>query len=299
MLKDDQEYSRAFNDDVADESMGNEVSGDSAEGDSDAGAAAMMIDPVAAVDAAAEEAGMESPEQPMEQPVEQEAAAEGESIAEETAEQEMSPEDIQRQKSWEGRLRKREEELAAREAAMGNQPAMVDSPIDNAEVQAAIDELTADFGDRFVGLIQLIAKSEAGKVASTGLDEKLSPLQQMVDEAIQNVDEAFKGLHFGAIAEAHEDFEEIIGSPEFAAFIEGLSGEDRAIAEQTLNAGSPKQVIALLSGFKDSLKAQQGGDSMEDALDAAEGVRGSSPVSLPNRVPVGAEDEYQAAWNSM
>lgn len=85
----DREFSKAFNnEDVTDESVGNEVSLTAAEGMSDDDTGAVVIDAKTAVNDAAEEAGIDtSAGQP---DLIAEAAAEGETVAEEQAEQ-LSP----------------------------------------------------------------------------------------------------------------------------------------------------------------------------------------------------------------
>lgn len=297
----DREFSKAFNEeDVTDESVGNEVSLTAAEGMSDDDTGAVVIDAKTAVNDAAEEAGIDtSAGQP---DLIAEAAAEGETVGEERAEQ-LSPEDLQRQKSWEGRLRKREEELAAREAALGSGNGVAQSADDDAEIAEIRQRLTEDFGDEFVGMISKLAAHEARKLAAEDFDSKLNPIQQTIAQAIQDVHAAFESMHFGAIADAHENFQDIINSPEFGAYINGLSGDEQEAAQAVLEGGTPKQVIGLLNAYKESLeqKAEQvdSDASVDDALDAAEGVRGSSPVQLPGRVPVGDEDEYRAAWDAM
>lgn len=288
----DREFSKAFNDeDVTDESVGNEVSLTAAEGMSDDDMGAVVIDAETAVNDAAEEAGIDT------------SAGQPDLTAEEQGEQ-ISPEDLQRQKSWEGRLRKREEELAAREAALGSGGhGEAQSAADDAEIAEIRQRLTEDFGDEFVGMISKLAAYEARKLAAEDFDSKLNPIQQTIAQAIQDVHAAFESMHFGAIADAHKDFQDIINSPEFGAYINGLSGDEQEAAQAVLEGGTPKQVIGLLNAYKESLeqKAEQvdSDTSVDDALDAAEGVRGSSPVQLPGRVPVGDEDEYRAAWDAM
>ena len=288
----DREFSKAFNDeDVTDESVGNEVSITAAEGMSDDDMGAVVIDAKTAVNDAAEEAGIDT------------SAGQPDLTAEEQGEQ-ISPEDLQRQKSWEGRLRKREEELAAREAALGSGGnGEAQSAADDAEIAEIRQRLTEDFGDEFVDMISRLAAYEARKLAAEDFDSKLNPIQQTIAQAIQDVHAAFESMHFGAIADAHENFQDIINSPEFGAYINGLSGDEQEAAQAVLEGGTPKQVIGLLNAYKESLeqKAEQvdSDTSVDDALDAAEGVRGSSPVQLPGRVPVGEEDEYRAAWDAM
>ena len=212
----DREFSKAFNnEDVTDESVGNEVSLTAAEGMSDDDTGAVVIDAETAVNDAAEEAGIDT------------SAGQPDLTAEEQGEQ-ISPEDLQRQKSWEGRLRKREEELAAREAALGSGGhGEAQSAADDAEIAEIRQRLTEDFGDEFVGMISKLAAYEARKLAAEDFDSKLNPIQQTIAQAIQDVHAAFESMHFGAIADAHENFQDIINSPEFGAYINGLSAMSR------------------------------------------------------------------------
>ena len=227
----------------------------------------------------------------------EEAQAEGEPVAEEMAEQapeEMSPEDIQRQKSWEGRLKKREEELAAREAEMSNQPA--ESMAGDEEIAEIQAKLAEDFGDEFVQMISKLAAYSAAK-SSPGLDtSEVQEVKEVVAQAIMDVQGAFQSMHFGQIADAHADFQEIFQSEQFQEWLGTLPEEQQQAAMGVIEGGRAGQVVKLLNQYKDSLNQAS---SMSDAEDAAMGVSGSSPVTLPMRAPAAGNDEYKQAWDSM
>jgi hypothetical protein len=230
--------------------------------------------------------------------VAQEAAAEGEPVAEEMAEMEspegdvddepMSPEDIQRQKSWEGRLKKREEELAARESAVSQAPV-----VDDAEVEEIKSRLSADFGDEFVQMISKVAAHSAAK-SVPAVDD--SEVKSVIAQAINDVQEAFQSMHFGQIADAHEDFQEIIGGEQFGKWMEELPDDRKQWAQSVIEGGRSGQIVKLLNQYKDSLQQDQ---SMSDEEDAAYGVSGSSGIKLPTRTPASGEDEYAQAWAAM
>lgn len=280
------EYLKAFNGE--EEAM--MVSDDAAEGATEATGTAVKIDAEKAVADAAEENGIlpaeglptegvlpkkESPMEPMGEP----------------AGEEMSPEDIQRQKSWEGRLRKREEELAAREAAASNAPAA------SGDAAAAIAQLTEDFGAEFVKMIVAIAAGEASKVAA----ENVGGVSSTIDQLIADTRAAFTTMHYAAIADAHEDFMEVADSPKFKEWLESMPDDKRLEKESVIQGGTAGKVIKLLNEYKDWCKQKEGAQAESDdyALDAASGVRSSSPVSLPSKANRSPEDEYLAAWNSM
>ena len=235
----------------------------------------------------------------------EEAAAEGEPVAEEMAEQmpedeplpaeeEMTPEDVQRQKSWEGRLKKREEELAAREAELSNQPS--EPMIDDAEIESIKAQLSEDFGEELVQMITKLATHAAAKT-SPGLDtSEVQEVKEVVAQAIMDVQGAFQSMHFGQIADAHADFQEIFQSEQFQEWLGTLPEEQQQAAMGVIEGGRAGQVVKLLNQYKDSLNQAS---SMSDAEDAAMGVSGSSPVTLPMRAPAAGNDEYKQAWDSM
>lgn len=289
------EYLKAFNGEEEEAMM---VSDDAAEGATEATGTAVKIDAEKAVADAAEENGIlpaeglptegvlpekEVPMEPMGEPAGEEGPA--------MEDGEMSPEDIQRQKSWEGRLRKREEELAAREAAASNAPAV------SGDAAAAIAQLTEDFGAEFVKMIVAIAAGEANKVAA----ENVGGVSQTIDNLISDMQTAFRSMHYSAIADAHSDFMEVAQSPKFVEWLESLPDEQRVQKEAIVEGGTAGQVIKLLNEYKDWCKQKDGAQAESDdyALDAASGVRSSSPVSLPSKANLNPDDEYLAAWNSM
>lgn len=277
------EYLKAFNDEEA-----ITVSDDAAEGATKSTGTAVTIDAEQAVADAAEENGI-LPAEGL--PTEGVLPEEEEPIGEEMEDGAMSPEDIQRQKSWEGRLRKREEELAAREAATANAPAV------SGDAAAAIAQLTEDFGAEFVKMIVAIAAGEANKVAA----ENVGGVSQTIDNLITDMQTAFRSMHYSAIADAHSDFMEVAQGPKFIEWLESLPDEQRVQKEAIVDGGTAGQVIKLLNEYKDWCKQKDGAQAESDdyALDAASGVRSSSPVSLPSKANRSPDDEYLAAWNSM
>lgn len=380
-LNDKDEYSKAFNAEDDD----NIPTDDAAEGTGDAEGSAVMLtggQPEEA-EVSAESAPEEAPEVQAEAPTEAEAVAE-------TANPEMTPEDEQRAKSWEGRLKamekalkQKESELAAREAAMGqsgNTQALADGGevmgggingaeaapeeekklstqekyeklmsktpdgivfnavrdmfADGGEVEAdesqdgaaqadpdtsgddvdsikreamdlaadpaklanVLKTMIADYGRDFVvGAVAL-----AGPLIDAKAEGYVNDVNGSLEGLISDIQAAFSGLHKSSIADAHEDFEEIVEGEEFQAWLDGMDDAAKAKAEQVIEGGSAGQVVKLLGQFKDSLKAAEAPKepTPEDiwAEDAATAVRGSAPVKLPTRAPASDDDEYKRAW---
>lgn len=233
-------------------------------------------------------------------PLAAEAAAEGEPLAEESAEMaspegdmddgEIPPEEMHRQKSWEGRLKKREADLAARESSAGTP--------DDAEIAAARQQLVDDFGEGFVKLITLVAGAEARKNAGTA---DLSGVTGQIEQVIKDFQGALQSQHIASIADAHDDFLDIIGGQEFGRWIETLEPEYQEQAQMVIERGSAGSCIKLLNLFKESLKEPEAAadEGVTDAEDAATGVRGSARLSLPTAAPSSSDDEYKRAWESM
>lgn len=282
------EYLKAFN---GEEEEAMTVSDDAAEGATKSTGTAVTIDAEQAVADAAEENGILPAEGLPTEGVLPEEETPMEPMGEEMEDGAMSPEDIQRQKSWEGRLRKREEELAAREAATANAPAV------SGDAAAAIAQLTEDFGAEFVKMIVAIAAGEASKVAA----ENVGGVSGTIDQLIADTRAAFTTMHYAAIADAHEDFMEVADSPKFKEWLESMPDDKRLEKESVIQGGTAGKVIKLLNEYKDWCKQKDGAQAESDdyALDAASGVRSSSPVSLPSKANRSPDDEYLAAWNSM
>ena len=313
-LEDEDEYTRAFN----------AATKDAPEGDSGAEASAVTL--------GAEEAPEEAPVEMAE-----------ELPADAPAEDPETPEDTQRRKSWEGRLRKMEEDLKAREAALSEREApqtladggkaeddttviaeggnggefeTVDALADGGEVGDDIESIKqealnlagnpdklaqvlatmiADYGREFVvGAVAL-----AGPLIDAKAESYASDFNGNLDGLISEIQGAFSSMHKQTIADAHEDFEELVESPEFQAFRDSLPEDQQAKADATIESGSAGAVIKLLQAFKDA-KDKPKEKTLEDAWaeDAATSVRSSSPLKVSSRAPMSEDDEYKAAFEA-
>ena len=313
-LKDEDEYTKAFN----------AATDDAPEGDSDTEASAVTL----GADEAPEEAPVEMAE---------------ELPADAPTEDPETPEDTQRRKSWEGRLRKMEEDRKAREAALSEREApqtladggkaedgnitlaeggnggefeTVDALADGGEVGDDIESIKqealnlagnpdklaqvlatmiADYGREFVvGAVAL-----AGPLIDAKAESYASDFNGNLDGLISEIQGAFSSMHKQTIADAHEDFEELVESPEFQAFRDSLPEDQQAKADATIESGSAGAVIKLLQAFKDA-KDKPKEKTLEDAWaeDAATSVRSSSPLKVSSRAPMSEDDEYKAAFEA-
>lgn len=253
----------------------------------DSGDPALMI----AIEAAPAEGAEEAGEAPAAELQAEEAPAE-------EAPAEIEPEMTQNDRTWEGRLKKREEELKAREEALKAREEGVDNEAaeESAEgegdgqvddIEGMKSRLAEDFGQEFLDTIVAIAKSEASAVAGSHVDD----IRNSVGDIINGINDDRARRHFETIHDAHPDFVEVSESPEFKEFVSNLPPTDRSEAERVIAAGSAREINALLTQFKQSA----GAAGNDDALEAAEGVR-SSGIRLP-KPPAAADDDFVSAWN--
>lgn len=266
-------------------------------------------------------------------PAEEQAEGEGDPGKVQAPTVDMEKE-VQRLKSWEGRLKAMEAKLKAAGATTPEEvqedvgeaieQAADKAPTDAAEEQVeqiaeqvengqmtpeqAMKQLAEDFGDDFVRMIEAIAVSKAQEAGGKAAEEKVGQLRGTVDEVIADIVDTKAKQHFEQIAAVHPDFQDIGASEQFKAYIEALPEADKEQAMQTIASGTSKQINQLLSNFKSQVPAAKDdelteakGDSVveeaaaeDPALDAAEGVR-SSGMKLPEEPKTAGN--YADAWN--
>jgi hypothetical protein len=220
------------------------------------------------------------------------ADAVAEPVAEPAAEPDSAKE-VQRLKSWEGRLKAMEAQLKSSKAGTS-----IDAPSDNdgdesaapSSLKDALSALAADFGEDFTKLLLAVIDAKVGQANET--------VAQSVDEIINDIVDTKAKAHFESIADKHPDFMDIADSPEFGAFL--AAQEDAAKAQQIVDGGSSREIVALLDAFKATQteapeQAPQQAEQPDDgSMDAAEGVR-STGMRLP--MQPAASSDYADAWN--
>lgn len=236
----------------------------------------------------------EAPPEEAGEAVEAPAEEVGETPAEEGAEGEM-PAMTHNEQSWEGRLRKREAELKAREEALNEAPSVEGEAM--GDISAVEASLAEDFGEDFVKSIKAIAKASAEQCAG----EKVDGLHSNLAEVIADIKNSRAKRHFEDIFDAHPDFETISEGQEFRDWVSGQTGDEQAHTSRVIDSGSAREINQMLARYKavlaqaDAPGTENGGAHPSDLeVDDAEGVR-SSGLRLPN-APVAASDDYEKAW---
>lgn len=248
----------------------------------------------------------------------------------------------QRLRSWEGRLKAQQAELerkaaAKREDATENEPDEAESPSSesleavgekaaadgNAELgeaaaaaaeavesgeltpEQAMKQLSEDFGEDFVRMIQAVAGAMAKDAGAKAASEKVGEIGKTVEEIVADISDSKAKAHFRAIGKAHPDFADVGKSEGFRDFVGSLEGQAKADAERVVKTGSAAEIIKLLDSYKEKQKAKTDADLADDPkpaadpvvetqMDAAEGVR-SSGMSLPAQ-PKPSATSYEEAW---
>jgi hypothetical protein len=238
------------------------------------------------------------PNSPEEAMLAEDDAAEmmAEPVAEPVAEPAAEPDsakEVQRLKSWEGRLKAMEAQLKSSKASPS-----IDAPSDNdgdesaapSSLKDALSALAADFGEDFTKLLLAVIDAKVGQANES--------VAKSVDEIINDIVDTKAKAHFESIADKHPDFMDIADSPEFGAFL--AAQEDAAKAQQIVDGGSSREIVALLDAFKATQteapeQAPQQAEQPDDgSMDAAEGVR-STGMRLP--MQPAASSDYADAWN--
>jgi hypothetical protein len=171
--------------------------------------------------------------------------------------------------------------------------------------EQAMKQLAEDFGEDFVRMIEVIAKSHAMAAGANAATEKVGQVSKAVDDIIAAISDDKARTHFEKIHDAHPDFMEIGKSQGFTDYIASLPEAEQAEAKRVAERGSARDIIKLIGAYKASQKDETpeevaaeekpAADPVVDAqMDAAEGVR-SSGMQLPTEPKVGG-DSYEDAW---
>lgn len=247
-----------------------------------------------------------------------EAAVAAPVAEEEDDEAGMSAKEIQRKRTFEGRMRKLEDDLKAvasqKKAAAGEVDPGAD-PTDGLDAKSGGDkssaaevieqlqdgsisadeatkQLTEDFGEEFVKMIAALVDKKATEIAGKTVADGFRKVSDEVKEINSQIADKEERRHFEAITDAFPDFYAQVKSPEFSAFVQ--AGDDKV--QQAAKAGSAKDVIALMKKFTAASVKTVAAPEVEDpALSAAAGVR-SGAMRLPETPGSSHKDDFEGAW---
>lgn len=209
-----------------------------------------------------------------------------------------------RLQDWEATLATRESELNERTAAMattnagetqtgnentggeGAESGPATAPAASAGEDDPAKALAEDFGPEFVDLLIRLVKKICG--------DQVGGVQETVQSVIDHLNGEKHQAHFKTIASAHEDFVDVIESPEFEAYRAAQAPAEQSDIDRVVASGSAQEIIDMLTKFKGAKGGQSGAD--DESMDAAEGVRSSGGgLTLPAK-PTNSKS-FEDAWN--
>lgn len=247
------------------------------------------------------------------------------------------PKEVQRKKSWEGRLKAREAELKAREdalAAKGGQgpgeaggdaapPAnaeeaaadiqAADTPQEAVEeAKEAVDSgamspeeamklVSQDFGDEFAKMLGVLIEHKASEIAGRMADERINGVRKDLNDVVDDVVKHRADTHFEILSDAHPDFLDVAESAEFKDWVEGLPEQFQEKAVSVIQRGSARQIVKLLNIYKEAgAKPEEGAGESEPADAAAvDAAEGvrSSSGGLQLPEAPSRDESYEDAWS--
>jgi len=235
---------------------------------------------------------------PLEESGEEESEKESEDSPEEDTDyKSLYEQEIQRTKSWEGRLRAADQKIKELESTKSDTPEKPDNPQND-----ATDDLESFFSDYpelkdpLNAIIEKKTKGELAPVLDTlnklqeGFDERLQPVQSYMRERAAKE-------HFDSISAKHPDYLDIVNSGKLDAWIKTQPIYLQKTYEEVISRGSAEEAVALLSDYKKTLtnnKSQAAQETRNRQAIESEAVRGKSggpPRGQPD------PDDFDGAWD--
>lgn len=242
----------------------------------------------------------EADTEPDEQPV-----VEAESEPEATPTQEDVSRVKQELQTWQGRRKKAEQEALEWEQRLEQAKQKTEPPPEQTqESQGYLSdeerEQLSQFREEYPSLgpaVELAAKEIVAKMFAEQLPNVVkTQVEPIREESRKTLEE----MHFAQIAEAHNDYRDVLADERFKDWIDDLPHRDAVKWESVVNKGTAPEVIEMLTEHKrwlgngsQSSNNASASTHREAQLRAAEPVRarsGGPPPGKPDK------DDFDAAW---
>lgn len=193
----------------------------------------------------------------------------------------------QRFRSFEGRYRKEKElweQGAQAPKAPDPEPPKAPDPEDE-----FLQKFTETYNDDVVKAVRIISAREAQRIASELRSQAIEPLQSTLVETARDA-------HFRTISSAHQDWQNVVGSEQFANWVESQPSVIRRAYQGVLQQGTAPEVVEMLDAYRSSRAAPPPAPPPKvDATraKAASAVKTSHGTMPKQRV---AADDFDAAW---
>ena len=205
----------------------------------------------------------------------------------------MYEEEVRVRKTADGRtsaLQRQLNELMAAQQAPAPAP---ETPKEPSEEDQFLTKFQEEYHPDVVKAIEIVSQRKAQALAQSLLQQQLQPVASSVQEMMNRA-------HFQAIEAVHPDWEQVSAAPEFKEWIETRPSHLRRAYDYVVERGSPREVVDLLTEFKDSTKPKPATAARPQTHATPQQVRSATAVPVPRgglpRSTQEAMDDFDAAW---
>jgi len=215
------------------------------------------------------------------------------------ADDDIPAEDMARYKSWEGRLRKREQEIHEREAKLKqleseqNDGEEEEDPQDDQDEQDedAVARLREDYPDIFAAMEQEINRRLSGKDLGQVIEQVEAFTQAEQDRQIK--------AHRDAIKAKHPDFDNI-ETDALNSWVEQQPYKDAVRYQSIIESGTADEVIEMLDQYKGTVLKEQERQQFQKRREQQKNAGKSVPnhsSRVTNTIGNADPDDFDAGWD--
>ena len=189
--------------------------------------------------------------------------------------------------------------LAEREALLESLKAAKEQDAATGTTEAT-DSLRESVKEDFPELLELMEHSNASVVKE--LRAEMAELKKQISAdlapVMKTTNDTIAEKHFGTIRDAHKDFDDIMAAPEIMEWVDKHPGPIKAAYMNIIEHGTAKDVIDMVTAFKDAHPAPVGDTTDTVAMKAAEAEKKATGKSVPKSlsdIPAGTAAHHDEA----
>jgi hypothetical protein len=208
--------------------------------------------------------------------------------------------EIQRNSSWEGRIRAANKRADDAESQLNDKPGAVDKGASTPQGDDEDDTVLSEFIEEFPSLEKPI-KLMATKIARDLVEKKMGDIKPTLDSVQDTAEQTAVDTHLGKITDAHPDWRKIHKSGVLTTWIEQQPKFMQPGLKTVLDKGSAEDIIELFTTYKKSsgqIKStvNKTGKSAKQKAKELEAVLSSSSGPPKDKKKI-AEDDFDSAWD--
>ena len=214
--------------------------------------------------------------------------------------------EVQRTKSWDGRLSAKDRELQELRQQMATMEQRINTAAQSPQTQEQADELdesVKSFLEEFPELakpIQKMIDKAAARYGRTVADDVTQRFEQRLETTLKpiatTVQETTVERHLNTIKSAHNDFEDIVRSGALKEWIDTQPRYMIPALQAVYDRGQAQDVVDLISQYKAATQRQAAPQQETQQRKPAAAVRSrqhQTPLNRQDKIP---EDDFDAAW---